>query len=228
MNRDEFMEQLARLLVDMPEAERMEAIRYYNDYFDEAGPENEGKVIQELGSAGRVAASIKANLQQEQADGNGTYQRTAGEPQTAGTYQNTGTSQEVRNRRPRSSGSWALLIVLLVFIGGPVILGVGGGLLGVLVGIVGGLFGVVVSVLTAGVGMAFGGVALFCKGIVRVFTSPAAGIVGMGSGLICMAIGLLFVVLFLWIVVRILPRLVRAAVNFCSRILYKIRGGATR
>ena len=64
MNRDEFMQQLARLLSDLPENERMEAIRYYNDYFDEAGPENEANVIRELGSPGKVAAIIKADLKE--------------------------------------------------------------------------------------------------------------------------------------------------------------------
>ena len=62
MNRREFMAQLERLLGELPESERVEALRFYNDYFDEAGPENEAGVIQELGSPGRVAAVIRANL----------------------------------------------------------------------------------------------------------------------------------------------------------------------
>lgn len=64
MNREQFIAQLARLLQDLPPAERQEAIRYYQEYFDDAGEENEDAVIQELGSPGKVAASIKANLQQ--------------------------------------------------------------------------------------------------------------------------------------------------------------------
>lgn len=63
MNREQFIAQLARLLQDLPPAERKEAIRYYQEYFDDAGEENEDAVIQELGSPGKVAASIKANLQ---------------------------------------------------------------------------------------------------------------------------------------------------------------------
>lgn len=63
MNREQFIAQLARLLQDLPPAERQEAIRYYQEYFDDAGEENEDTVIQELGSPGKVAASIKANLQ---------------------------------------------------------------------------------------------------------------------------------------------------------------------
>ena len=62
MNRVEFMQQLERLLWDIPENDRVDAIAYYNDYFDEAGPENENQVIKELGSPERVAAIIKADL----------------------------------------------------------------------------------------------------------------------------------------------------------------------
>ena len=62
MNRQEFMNQLERLLSDVPEAERQDALTYYEDYFDEAGPEREAQVIQDLGSPGRVAATIKADL----------------------------------------------------------------------------------------------------------------------------------------------------------------------
>ena len=41
MNRADFMKNLAELLADMSPSEREEAIQYYNDYFDDAGAENE-------------------------------------------------------------------------------------------------------------------------------------------------------------------------------------------
>lgn len=62
MNRNEFLAQLERLLFDIPAQEREEALEYYNNYFDDAGAENESSVIQELGSPGKVAAIIKADL----------------------------------------------------------------------------------------------------------------------------------------------------------------------
>ena len=37
MNRIEYMTKLASLLQDIPEVERKDAMKYYNDYFDEAG-----------------------------------------------------------------------------------------------------------------------------------------------------------------------------------------------
>ena len=45
MNRQEFMNQLERLLSDVPEAERQDALAYYEDYFDEAGPEQEAQAV---------------------------------------------------------------------------------------------------------------------------------------------------------------------------------------
>ena len=50
MNRVEFMETLSRLLQDIPEEDRIDALKYYNDYFDDAGSENEQNVIEELES----------------------------------------------------------------------------------------------------------------------------------------------------------------------------------
>ena len=62
MNRKQFMEQLERLLSDISEAERQEALEYYEGYFDDAGPENEGEVIRELGNPGKVAAIIRRTV----------------------------------------------------------------------------------------------------------------------------------------------------------------------
>ena len=41
MNRIEFLRQLEVLLSGISQSEKEEAIQYYNDYFDDAGMENE-------------------------------------------------------------------------------------------------------------------------------------------------------------------------------------------
>ena len=53
------MDQLEKLLSDISEDERREALDYYESYFDEAGEAEEASVIQKLGSPGKVAAIIK-------------------------------------------------------------------------------------------------------------------------------------------------------------------------
>lgn len=58
MTRQEYMQQLAALLAAMPEAERRDALDYYEEYFDAAGSEKEAQTIQELGSPRNVAEKI--------------------------------------------------------------------------------------------------------------------------------------------------------------------------
>lgn len=62
MNRVDFMSQLERLLQGIAPGERDEALQYYNDYFDDAGIENEQEVIEALGNPARVAENIKRDL----------------------------------------------------------------------------------------------------------------------------------------------------------------------
>ena len=59
MDRKKFMKELEYLLQDISDEERQEALSFYENYFDEAGKENEQKVIDELGDPSRVAAIIK-------------------------------------------------------------------------------------------------------------------------------------------------------------------------
>lgn len=62
MSRKEFMEQLEKLLMDVQQEERIEALAYYNGYFEDAGVENEEKIIRELESPEKVAKIIKADI----------------------------------------------------------------------------------------------------------------------------------------------------------------------
>lgn len=62
MNKVEFMRQLESLLQNISEQERQEALQYYGDYFDDAGPENEQAVLEALGNPARVAENIRRDL----------------------------------------------------------------------------------------------------------------------------------------------------------------------
>ena len=64
MNRADYMAALRRALSVLPEEERANALRYYEEYFDDAGPENEAKAIEELGEPAKVAAQILADYRE--------------------------------------------------------------------------------------------------------------------------------------------------------------------
>ena len=58
MTRVEFIAALRAKLSMLSADEREDAIQFYQEYFDEAGPENEQAVIDELGSPDAVAEKI--------------------------------------------------------------------------------------------------------------------------------------------------------------------------
>ena len=60
MMKNEFLTKLKELLSDLPQEEREEAIRYYEDYFEDAGPLEEARVLKELISPEDVAEKIRA------------------------------------------------------------------------------------------------------------------------------------------------------------------------
>lgn len=60
MNKTQYIAELSRYLNNIQEDEFDDAIRYVEEYFDEAGEENVSKVIEELGPPNKLAATIRA------------------------------------------------------------------------------------------------------------------------------------------------------------------------
>lgn len=66
MTRTEYMEQLEKHLKKLPHKEYFEAINFFNEYFDEAGPEREADIIEELGSPKEAASELINNILNKQ------------------------------------------------------------------------------------------------------------------------------------------------------------------
>jgi len=58
MNRSEYMAELKKSLSGIPYEEAEIAVRYYEEYFDDAGVQNEANAIDSLGPPSEVAAKI--------------------------------------------------------------------------------------------------------------------------------------------------------------------------
>lgn len=129
MNRADYMAALRRALSVLPEEERANALRYYEEYFDDAGPENEAKAIEELGEPAKVAAQILAD-----------YRELTAVPH----------AQPMKEKRRWRGISPLLLIVLVLLaipIGLPLVFGAGATVLGVLLAIVVTVLAVIFAVL---------------------------------------------------------------------------------
>ncbi|MGT2958261.1 hypothetical protein A9Q68_07945 [Streptococcus bovimastitidis] len=62
MTRTEYLAELQNQLRKLPQDDFQEAMDYFTEYFDEAGPENEAQVITDLGSPKEAASEILGRL----------------------------------------------------------------------------------------------------------------------------------------------------------------------
>ncbi len=241
MNRIEFMNELEFLLQDITEEEKQEALQYYNDYFDEAGSDNEAALIGELESPAKVAAIIKDGLGEEamhsgefsetgyaderfsrkQEIDRRTYLKESGysyqnfrEQRRTGQHSHDADSEpyEAYNRADQSrSTSAKVLLIVLICL---LAIPVGSVLIAIgaaMIGMIFGLGGALVALLVAGV-------ALIGSGIGVMFSMPSAGLAISGAGLILAALGLALVVLVVWLVAEALPALGRALRQLYDRV----------
>lgn len=59
------LNRLEAQLLDVPQAEREEALQYYEDYLNDAGDAGDFDILQELGTPEEVADSIRNGLRQD-------------------------------------------------------------------------------------------------------------------------------------------------------------------
>ncbi len=215
MSRTEFMRQLESLLQNISATEREEALQYYNEYFNDAGPENEQNVIEALGNPAKVAENIKKDI-----FGNGygenIYQKINADSRAMITYpadpQTENGNGEQRNRQSDAaqtaqaqavssqkkegmSTGMIVLIVLLCIFASPVILSVAGAGIGVAAGLIAAWFGLIIGFGATAAALILVLIALVVTGIIALFSHPFVGMGLIGAGLICGGVGLLFLML---------------------------------
>lgn len=193
MSRTEFMQQLESLLQNISPAEREEALQYYNDYFDDAGPENEQDVMDALGNPARVAESIKRDQTINGTVGNSVKHPIVKRSDLAGGQE--GQNGSTKNATEETPAWQIVLWIILGIILSPIAVSLITGLAGVLFGLVVTWFSLILGFGVA----AFVLVALlFILGVIGVFNlvhAPLAGVGLIGGGLICGGIGILFMML---------------------------------
>ena len=233
MSRKEFMEELQILLGELPVEEREEALSYYESYFDEAGPEQEQAVLQELGSAGRVAVQILRDYRMENSSGFYTEQgykenenmqetpvkyagsRQKTEEQTTGNSKGSG----ITITKKGMSGGTLVLLILLGILTFPIWFSVLATAFGLLLGVFGAGIGIIVGFGVGGIVCLLGGIAALAVGILKIVTVPVVGAALIAIALLLFGIGCLMLAalngilkLFLW--------MTREILNFLSGLFH--------
>lgn len=241
MSRIEFMSELRALLSDLSVEERDEALQYYNDYFDDAGTENEASIIKELVSPAKLAATIKAGLSgrdEEESEYSETgYTDTrfdtkdtpAKKGEREGGYRYRGQTDKANDydyggpyEKPRDSKALKIvLIILIIVIGAPVVIPLAFGLLVAGIGLLAAIAAVFIALLVTGAALALSGIIMFIIGIINMVHSVPVALGVMGAGLLLSAVGVMLAVFMGWLFVKLVPPMFRWFVELCRRPFQK-------
>lgn len=198
MNRLEFMKELARLLDDLPREEKIEVLKYYNGYFDEAGPEQEAAVIEELGTPEEIAKTIKAGMEEDYVYND--------EPAPEQTGQKNGWKKFI------------LILVAVVFIW--LWIGLIGGIFGLAGGLLGGVFGLFGATIGGIFGNFGGGIGSIITGITMLLYSPLNGLMKIAVGIFRLGLSIFILV----IAVKVVTAVSSGLRNFIHQMKKRFHG----
>ena len=209
MTKDEYLSILQNNLRNMPAEEVQNIIRYYREYFEDAGEENTEKVMEELGTPESLAQ--KASYENEDTDFfQNKYAQSDSQYQYAKGNMRGGMQKE-------KSGVGKVLLIVLVVIGSPVWLAFAIAALAVLFGVMVAVVSVLFAFVVTCVALIASGIFAMGVGFVGMFTHVPTGLLTMGMGLVCIGIGILLLIGsvalmkltkkgFLWVKDRIMRR----------------------
>ncbi|OUP59924.1 DUF1700 domain-containing protein [Butyricicoccus pullicaecorum] len=216
MNAYEYLQALRAALAVLPDDEINSAMRYYEDYFLDAGDENAAQVIEQLGPPEQVAEAILR-------DYTGVARRRPErfEEEKAQTVDGVPLGRDGKPlTRKKGINPWMLAcIVLLALIFGPVAITVIGAIIVAVVGLIVGVAACVVAVPAATL---IGGGALVLFSFL-LWATPASALATLGAGLVVGAIGLLLVLLVIKLCILFVPPIIRGLVALVRWPIEKIR-----
>ena len=213
MSRVEFMNQLKNLLWDIPENEREEALKYYEDYFDDAGAENEAQVIEALGTPEKVAVIIKEGLKEETKE-QGEYSETGYTgsgifvKDEVISYENPKKKTFADRIKGLGTGGMIIILILAILalpILGPVGIGIISAIFGILVAVA-----VVLSILAiVGIALIVAGACVFSGAIASFLITPAVGVMLLGLSMLLIGAGILIAILGIKVMTIVIPPVIR-------------------
>lgn len=230
MNRSEFIKELSFLLQDVDDVERQEALQYYEDYFDEAGQENEQQIINDLGSPERVAAIIKAGLNNqfeqdieytENGMDNSNYKQSKeiidAKIVNEKVHGNNEKKSIFQGNRERNLILLGLIIIGVLFLALPI----GGGIFGLGLGFIGSVCTVSLVVLFGGLICLIGAIAVFVKATTIMALYPGTGLLMLAFGFVLISLMIIFF-RFSKAIIKIIPQVFRMIVDLIQRIIGRV------
>ena len=165
------MFQLRTKLKRLPQSDAEDAIAYYQGYLDDAGPENEQEVIEELGSPSEVAGKIISEF----------------------------AFKQLENQPAGKKGLGTIGWVVLAILASPIALPIGIAILAVFFSAIVAVLSVLFAIGFAGVVVAGSGILSAVIGITSIMTRPANTLYFVGAGMVALGVGAAILWLTVWV-----------------------------
>jgi len=209
MNKDEYLKELEKLLSDIDEQDRNEALEYYRNYFEDAGIENEKEVIETLGTPYTLSQTIKDGLK-EQFDEN---IEIGDEGIKSQKYEDKNEVLKAKKKKERmDKRDKFIFIILLIILCVPLsaILHTFSGVIGVIFSILTFFFGFWIITflfyICAAMSISYGVSLIFPFSTI---ISVGGGFIYIGIGFILIALGYVFGKISKWFFKEFLPKMFR-------------------
>ena len=164
MTKSEYLAKLDKYLKKLPREDYLEAMDYFREYFDEAGPENEEEVIAELGAPKDAAHDIISRLLDEKI---------------------------VEDEKSPKNRAVIIWIAILAILASPVALPLILALLMVIITILAIGIAIIAMVLALGVALLTSGVYMLVDSWSYFSIAPSTTALGVGLGLLSLGLALL-------------------------------------
>lgn len=191
MTKDDYLKALRANIKNVPVDEVNNIIQYYSEYFDEAGPENTAKVIDELGPPKQLATRVCADyIIRDVEQGNGT-----------------------KNIKKKASNTW---LIVLAVVGSPIWFPLALAVAVVLIALMAAAIIVLVAFGIVAAAAILSGVIMAGTGIIAAFSSLPTAAVLAGSGLMAIGVGILSILAIIGLV-KLLELMFVGIAKLCIR-----------
>lgn len=173
MDKQTFLRRLEEGLRQLPPEEREDILAYHREYFQDAGPEQEAKVIQELGDPDLLARRLLSEYGEQ--------------PPASPPPPPPSQPQPEAPKKKRPSG---VLVAILAVLAAPIALPLAAALGAVAIALAVAALSVALALMAVIVGVLVTGIALVALGVSALLLYPPAALVVLGAGLVCCGLGL--------------------------------------
>jgi len=187
LTRNEFINKLKDGIRMLPQDDIDNAVSYYEEYFDEAGLDNEQSAIDEFGDPSAVASKIIGEYSLKEIK-----------------------SEKSEDKKPNDSSIKLLWIVIIALLLSPIAFPLAIGAVGMAFGLVVTTFALLLTFMIAGVALTAGGIAALFGSFAVLFVHLPTAIFALGIALFLICVGIAFILVGWWIIRSVIRLITKA------------------